>query len=142
MTIIQTNEVSTTLVANSEGLANAVAVATLTSAASTATSTTFFDSDITQNASATAWHEYEIKSQIGSSYGITNLSACQTLTGSVVAPVGNGGLGRIRVTDGAVSKILKCDTTKRGGQTYRDFAEYTTGTVSRYLYDQVEPIFD
>lgn len=142
MTITQTDTVATTLTARSAGMANAVAVATLKSEAAAATPATFYDSDVLENTSAETWNEYEIKSPLGSSYTLENLSTCQSLTAGVVAPVGDGGFGRIRVTDGVVSKILKCDTTKRGGQAFREFVEYSEGSISRYLYDQVGALFD
>lgn len=142
MTITQSDGVDTTLTARSAGFAEAVAVATLTSVAAASTPATFYDSDVMENAAAETWNEYEIKTRLGSDYTIANLSDCQSLTDGIVAPVGDGGFGRVRVTDGAVSKILKTDTTKRGGQSYREFVEYSEGSISRYLYDQISPLFD
>lgn len=142
MTITQTDTVSTAIVATSAGKAMATATATLKSDLTATTPATFFDSIINEISNCVAWNEYEIQTLIGSNYTIENLSACQTLSGKIVAPVGNGGIGRIRVSDGVVSNILKCDTTKRSEQTFREFTEYAEGSVARYLYDQISPMFD
>ena len=141
MIVTQSIAGTTTLTGRSSGQVNVTAVPAVVSLASVSTPGTFYDATTSENTNAEAWNEYQIQSQLGSNYTMENLSACQTLTDGVVTPVGNGGFGRVRVTNGAVSQILKCDTTKRGGQTYREFVEYTEGTISRYLYDQVEPLF-
>lgn len=39
-----------------------------------------------------------------------------------------------------MKNILRLDTTKRGGTTYREFVDYTEGSVSEYLRDQVEAL--
>lgn len=142
MTITASGTTETTIVADSRNIVNAFALTILRTEAYASTPTTFFDSDVLENLSAEAWSEYEIQSEIGSDYTTENLSACQTLVDGLVAPVGDGGLGRVRVTSGVVSKVFKCDTLKRGGQTVREFVEYSEGSISRYLYNQIEPLFD
>lgn len=142
ITIEQAPGATTTLTASSSGFVNSIAVPTLASDATAATPSSFYDSETLEVTGAEAWNQYEISSELGNSYTFENLSVCQTLTGNSVAPVGDGGTGRIRVTNGSVSKILKCDTTKSGGQTYSEFVQYAAGTIPRYLYDQISAIFD
>jgi hypothetical protein len=91
-----------------------------------------------------SWNEYVITLGFGDPYEIVNLSSCQTLdANNVVTPVGNGGFGRVRVTLGNVSKFFKFNTTKIGGQSVSSWnGSYVTGSVSKYLYDQVSPYFD
>jgi hypothetical protein len=121
---------------------SAFAISTLQSEAATTTPTTFYDSLVDENSSAEVWLQYEIIVGLNREYTLENLSDCQTLTGNTVSPVGAGGVGRIKVSDGATSQIIKCDTRVTSGGTIRDFTEYSEGTISRYLYDQVEPLFD
>ena len=142
MTITVSESAAGTIVSDGRSVVNAFAVAVPKSESAAVTPATFFDSDVLENLAAEAWNEYEIQLELGSTYTVENLSACQSLTDGAVSPAGDGGLGRVRVTNGAVSKVFKCDTTKRGGQTYREFVEYTEGSISRYLYDQVSPLFD
>lgn len=142
MTLTQSDSVTTTFVAQSQSFAQAVAVAELVSEDATSDPATFYDSEVLENTNAETWNEYEIQSPLNSVFEFENLSECQSLISGRVAPVGIGGFGRIRVTDGVVSKILKCDTTKRGGQAFREFVEYSEGSSSRYLYDQLSPLFD
>lgn len=89
MTITQTYSVTMNLTALSAGKVDAFAVASIKSEAVAATSATYYDSSVLQNSSAEIWNEYEIETVLGSDYTITNLSACQSLTGKTVAPVGD-----------------------------------------------------
>jgi len=142
MTITQTVLATANLLARSSGKIDASAIASIKSESVAVTPSDYYDSSVIENTSSETWNEYEIQTVLGSNYAIENLSSCQSLTGNTVAPVGDGGFGRIRVTNGVVSKIIKCDTEKRGGQTYREFLEYLEGSISRYLYDEVAPLFD
>jgi hypothetical protein len=102
---------------------------------------TFYDSDIYQNTNSSSWNEFDVVVPFMSSATISLLSGASTLTNGRVAPLGNGGVSRIQVLDGNVSNILRLDTTKRGGSTYREFLDYAAGSVSEYLRDQVEALF-
>jgi hypothetical protein len=130
----------TTLRCDISGRAAAALVTIPKSLASASNPSTFYDSTISENVSATVWNEFEIIPTLGAALTIENLSATQTLTDNIVAPVGDGGVGRVQVTDGSVKKFFRTDTTKRGEGTLKTFTAYTAGTVSKYLFDQVDAL--
>lgn len=141
MILTQNLSSTTTFRTDTAERANAILVTNPKSVASATVPITFYDSSVYENTSAIVWNEFEILQEIGLDLPIENLSSTQTLLANIVAPIGNGGSGRVRIIDGTIKKYFLTDTTKYSGQAWRTFISYTAGTVSKYLFDQVSALF-
>jgi hypothetical protein len=142
MILSQSIESSRRIITTTDGLASATVELFPVSEDAAVTPSTFFDSDVNENSNATVWNEYEIEPELGSSSTVEVVSGpVAILGGNRVIPVGNGGLGKVQVVDGAVKNIIRVNTEKIGGETHLTFVDYTEGSVAAYLRDQVESMF-
>ena len=140
MNVVVTDLAGKSLTVKSVGKITAFVEAIPTSETETSFEEVYYDSNVLENTSAVSWNDYVIQTPLGNAYSIQNLSATQSLISNRISPVGDGGFGRLRVTNGAVSKILKCDTTKRGNGISRIFLSYADESVAKYFFDQLFPM--